>query len=172
MPIFIICSLLLGFLVKSRSVYLPLLLNDVVWMASGCLAAVFLLAGCFKKLSTTVWHDGFACGVLWAWYGYWQPLFNNDAPMFYLFPAYYTLLCTWMFLAVVNRSARFDRESRESLIYLQHHLTRFNTRIIGGLVIVSLMLQEHYLLYPIAMTLFIIRYSLQRCLEIVEERVG
>ena len=168
MPIFIISCLLLSFLVKTESVYLPFLLNDAVWLISGGVAIAFFVAGCLRKLSSSVWHDGFACGLLWAWYGNWQPLFNSEAPMFYLFPLYYAVLSGWMWLALINKCARFDQDSRESIIYFQHHLARFNTCGIGALVLLSLMLPDHYLLYPIVMTIFIVRYSLQRCLEIVE----
>ena len=170
MPIFIICCLLLAFLVKSQSVYLPFLIGPSIWVAGLSLAAVFLLAGCLKKLSSSVWHDGFASGALWAWYADWQPLFNSEAPMFYVFPVYFALLSAWMTLAIVNKSARFDAASRESLRYLQNNLARFDTRLLAGLVLISLLLPEHYLLYPIAMTLFIVRYTLQRCLEIIESQ--
>lgn len=163
-----VCCLLLGFLVKSQSVYLPLLLSQPVWLAGAGLATGCLLAGCLKKLATSVWHDGFACGVLWGWYGNWQPLFSSDAPMFYVFPWYYALLSAWMTLTIVNKAARFDAESRESLAYIQHNLARFDTCLIGFFVLASLMLPDQYLLYPISMTAFIVRHTLQRCLEIVE----
>ena len=168
MPIFIICCLLLAFLVKSQSIYLPLLISQPVWITCVSLAMIFLIAGYLKKLSSAIWHDGFATGVLWAWYGYWQPLFNSEAPMFYVFPIYYAVLSTWMTLAIVNKSGRFDLESRDSLRYLQHNLARFDTPILAGLVLISLMFPDHYLVYPLGMTLFIIRYTLQRCLEIID----
>lgn len=168
MPIFIICCLLLTFLVKSQSVYLPFLISQPVWVIAGCLGMVFWLLGCVKKLSASVWHDGFATGVLWAWYGNWQPLFAPEAPMFYVFPIYFALLTTWLTLAVVHKSAYFDAESRQTLRYFQANLARFDTRLFAGLVLGSLMLPEHYLLYPILMTLFIVRYTLQRSLEIIQ----
>lgn len=170
MPIFIICCLLLGFLVKSQSLYLSILISQPVWIAASCLAVGCLLAGCLKKRASPVWHDGFASAVLWAWYGNWQPLFASDVPMFYAFPIYYALLAGWMTLAVINNSARFDQASRESLHYLQHNLARFSTCAIACLVLASLVMPDYYLLYPISMTLFIIRYTLQRSLEIVESQ--
>ncbi len=168
MSIFIICCLLLAFLVKSQSIYLPFLISQSVWVIAGCLALVFWLVGCAKKLSASVWHEGFACGALWAWYGNWQPLFNPEAPMFYVFPIYFALLTTWLTLAVVRKSAYFDVESRETLRYFQANLARFDTRFFAGLVLASLALPEHYLLYPIAMTLFMVRHALQRSLEIIQ----
>ncbi|MGY6277079.1 hypothetical protein [Methylomonas sp. MgM2] len=170
MPIFIICCLLLAFLVKSQSVYLPFLIGQPVWLAGVSLSVIFLSAAWFKKLSSVVWHDGFACGVLWAWYADWQPLFDSEAPMFFVFPIYYALLSAWMTLAIINKSAHFDVESRNALRYLQNNLARFDTRLLGVFVLITLMLPDHYLLYPVAMTLFIVRYTLQRCLEIVDCR--
>lgn len=170
MPIFIVCCLLLAFLVKSQSIYLSFLLDQWVWMAGSAAAVLFLFLGWWKKLSGAVWHDGFAVGALSAWYGNWHPLFSRDAPMFYLFPLYYALLSGWLTLAIINKSARFDPASRESLIYLQHNLARFDTRLIACLVLASLVAPEHYLLYPSAMSLFIVRFTLQRCLEIIESQ--
>lgn len=168
MPIFVICALLLGVLVKIQSGYLPLLLSQSLWMTSAGLAIICLVAGCLKKLSSSVWHDGFATGILWAWYGNWQPLFSTDAPMFYVFPWYYALLSTWLTLSIVNKSERFDAQSRESLAYIQRNLARVDSCAVGVFVMISLMLPDHYLLYPITMTAFIVRHTLQRCLEIVE----
>lgn len=170
MPVFIVSCLLLGFLVKTQSLYLPILLNEAVWWSAGVFAVLCFIAGCLGKLSSSTWHDGFASGVIWAWYGGWQPLFDSEAPMFYWFPLYYALLATWVFLALINRASRFDQASREALRYLQDNLARFDTRILAGLLLLSLALTEHYLTYPLTMTLFILRYGLQRSLEICESR--
>lgn len=88
--------------------------------------------------------------------------------MFHMFPIYYAVLCTWMLLAVINKSAQLDAESRDALRYLQKYLARFDTCLVAAGVLLSLAFPEHYLLYPIVMTLFIVRSTLQRCLEIIE----
>jgi hypothetical protein len=168
MPIFIIFCIVLTTLVQTQSVYLPFLNDEPVWMAGGVLALLFLLAGCFKRLDSGVWHDGFACGVLWAWYGYWEPLFSKGSPMFHVFPIYYALLCGWMWFAFINKAARFDAASRDALRYLQTYLARFDACWLAGAVLASLAFPEHYLLYPILMTLFVVRSTFQRCLEIID----
>ena len=168
MPIFIIACVLLTTLVQIESQYLPWLHIESVWPAGGGLAGVFLLGGCLKKLSSSVWHDGFSCGGLWAWYGYWEPLFSKGSPMFHVFPIYYALLCAWMLLAFVSKSPRFDRESRDALRYLQKYLSRFDACMMASVVLISLALPEDYLLYPISMTLFIVRSTFQRCWEAIE----
>lgn len=76
--------------------------------------------------------------------------------------------CCGLAMAILNKSARFDAELRELLVYMQRSLARFDTGMIGSLVLIRLMLPEHYLLYLITMTAFIIRHTLQRCLEIIE----
>ncbi len=168
MPIFIVCCLLLTTLVQTQSGYLPYLNIEPVWQTGAGLAGLFLLAGCLKKLPSSIWHDGFACCLLWAWYGYWEPQFSKGSPMFHMFPIYYAVLCTWMLLAVINKSARLDAESRDALRYLQKYLARFDACWVAAGVLLSLAFPEHYLLYPIVMTLFIVRSTMERCLEIIE----
>lgn len=168
MSIFVVCCLLLFSLVISRSDYLGYLPALPVWEAGIGIALLFWLAGYAKKLSASVWHDGFVCGLLWAWYAGWQPIYGDEVPMFYGFPLYFALLTEWSLLAIVNRSARFDEASQASLRYMHRHMLRFDTRMIAAFVLASLMVPEHYLLYPIAMTSFIVRYAVERSLEIID----
>lgn len=168
MPIFIICCLLLTTLVQIHSPYLPLLNHEPVWMAGTVIASLFLVAAWVKKLPSSIWHDGFACACLWFWYGYWEPQFSKGSPMFHMFPIYYAALSAWMYWAFINKCRRFDQASREALLYLQKYLTRFDTCMIASVVLISLGLPEHYLLYPIIMTLFVVRGTLERCLEIIQ----
>ncbi len=170
MPFFIIFNLLLSTLVFIDSPYLPLLINDAAIILGSVISVGSLLAGAVKKLSTASWHDGFACGALLIWYAYWQPQFAIDAPMFRFFPIYYALLAGWLTIGLVNKSARFDLESRETVRQLQK-LARFDTRMIACLVLASLAFPEHYLSYPLVTTLFIVRFTMQRCLEIVDAEV-
>jgi len=160
--------LLLTTLVQTQSGYLPYWNIEPVWQTGAGLAGLFLLAGCLKKLPSSIWHDGFASCLLWAWYGYWEPQFSKGSPMFHMFPIYYAVLCTWMWFAVINKSAHFDLASQDALRYLQKYLARFDTCLIAAVVLSSLAFPEHYLLYPIVMTLFVISSTLQRCLEIIE----
>ncbi|MGR8929070.1 MAG: hypothetical protein ACU836_00415 [Gammaproteobacteria bacterium] len=168
MPILVICCLLLVFLLKSQSVYLPLLLNQWVWGGAAGLALLCFAGGCGKKLSSSVWHDGYASAMLWVWYGTWQPLFSTDAPMFFWFPIYFAVLTAWLSWGLIGKAARFDRDSLEALRYFQTRLARFDTRLIAVLLFIAVLVPEHYLLYPLAMTLFAVRYTFQRCLEIAD----
>jgi hypothetical protein len=168
MPIFIICSLLLTTLIETQSAYLNLLNIEAVWISTACLAALFLCSGCLKLAPGGVWHDGFASAALWTWYGYWQPLFSEGSPQFSLFPVYFALLSSWMLFGVINRSARFDWESQQTLRYFQRYLTRFDPCLMAALVLLTLAFPEHYLSFPLAMTFFIVRSAFFRCLEIID----
>ncbi|MFZ2406385.1 MAG: hypothetical protein WAW41_14690, partial [Methylobacter sp.] len=129
--------------------------------------AASLLAGYFKKVSTITWHDGFASSGLLVWYAYWEPQFNDDAPMFFFFPLYYALLTSIVTLTLINKSEYFDRESIVHLRYLEK-ISRFGINVAVAFVLVSLLITRHYALYPIAMTFFIIRHTMIACLEIID----
>jgi hypothetical protein len=168
MPIFIVCCLVLTTLIETQNAYLPLLNIEVAWVAGACAAVLFLGAGVLKLAPGSVWHDGFAVSCLWTWYGYWKPMFSEGSPQFSVFPVYFALLSSWMLFGFINRSPRFDWESQEALRYFQTYLSRFDTRLIAGLLLVCLALPEHYLSFPLVMTFFIVRSAFQRCLEIIE----
>jgi hypothetical protein len=71
---------------------------------------------------------------------------------------------------VIQKSAQLDADSREALRYLQKYLSRFDSCMVASGVLISLAFPEHYLLYPITMTLFIVRSTMQRCLEIIDSQ--
>ncbi|MGZ5009079.1 MAG: hypothetical protein ACXWFX_17500, partial [Methylobacter sp.] len=128
---------------------------------------VSLLAGYLKKAPTIIWHDGFATSALLVWYAYWAPQFDDDAPMFFFFPLYYSLLTSIVTVALINKSQDFDLESIRHLRYLDKN-SRFNIGMIIALVLVSLVITRHYALYPIAMTFFVIRHTMIACLETID----
>jgi len=166
---FIICCVLLTSLIESQSAYLAVLNIDLVWGAAACLAALLLCGGCLKWLPGSIWQDGFASAGLWTWYGYWRPQFSEGSPQFSLFPVYFALLSSWMLWGVIERSARFDWESQQTLRYFEKYLSRFDPCLMAGLVLISLAFPEHYLSYPLAMTFFIVRSAFYRCLEIIDQ---
>ena len=168
MPIFIVCCLVLTTLIQTQNAYLPLLNIEAVWVSAVCLAVLFLASGCLKLAPSSIWHDGFACSGLWAWYGYWKPLFSEGSPQFSVFPVYFALLSTWMLLGFINRSPRFDWESQQDLRHLQKYLSRVDPCLMAALLLVCLAFPEHYLSYPLTMTLFIVRSAFHRCLEIID----
>lgn len=164
---FILCSLTLAALVQNQNQFLQLLATPAALGIGLTVMAASLMAGYLKKIPTMIWHDGFATGCLLVWYAYWQPQFGDDAPMFFFFPLYFALLTSIVTLTLINKSEYFDHESIVHLRYLEKH-TRFNISVLVVLVLISLLITRHYTLYPIAMTLFIIRHTMTVCLEIID----
>lgn len=165
---FILCSMLLAVLVQNPNQFLQLLTTPVALGIGLTVIAGSLLAGYLKKAPSIIWHDGFATGCLLVWYAYWEPQFSNDAPMFFFFPLYFALLTSIVTLTLINKSEYFDQESIVQLRYLEKH-TRFNISVLVAFVLISLLITRHYTLYPIAMTLFIIRHTMIACLEIIDK---
>lgn len=166
---FILCSLSLAVLVQNQDAFLQPLTSPVALGIGLTIMAVSLLAGYLKKAPTVTWHDGFASGCLLVWYAYWGPQFDDDAPMFFFFPLYYALLTSIVTLTLINKSQYFDQESIHHLRYLEK-ISRFDINAIMVFVMVSLLITSHYALYPIAMTLFIIRHTMIVCLENIDRR--
>lgn len=164
---FVLCSLLLAVLVQKQNEFLPLLATPGALGIGLTIMAASLLAGYLKKIPTVTWHDGFASSCLLVWYAYWQPQFNDDAPMFFFFPLYFALFTSIVTLALVNKSQYFDPESVEHLRYLEKS-TRIHTGVMVAFVLISLLITRHYALYPITMTLFVIRHTMIACLEIID----
>lgn len=165
---FILCSMLLAALVQKQNEWLPLLATPTALAIGLTLMATSLLAGYFKKTTTLIWHDAFASSCLLIWYAYWTPQFNDDAPMFFFFPLYYALLTSIVTVTLINKSQYFDRESIQQLRYLDK-MSRFKMNAMIAFVLLSLLITRHYMLYPIAMTLFIIRHTMTICLETIDK---
>jgi len=164
---FIICSVSLAALVQNQNQFLSLLATPVALGVGLALMAASLLAGYFKKAPTVIWHDGFATSGLLVWYAYWMQEFNYDAPMFFFFPLYFALLTSIVTITLINKSEYFDLESIRHLRHLEKN-SYFNIGTIVVFVLISLLITRHYMLYPIAMTFFIIRHTMTVCLEIID----
>ena len=167
MPFFVIACLLLSGLAFLDSPYLPLLVDPSVTAVGAALGGGSLLLGVLQRASLSTWADGVACGALLVWYADWQPQFAEGAPMFRFFPLYYAALAGWLTLAFVAKSTRFDAESRQALRGILR-LVRFDIRLLAAIVLASLVFPEHYLLYPMMTSVFVVRFTLQRCLEIID----
>ncbi|MGZ4960168.1 MAG: hypothetical protein ACXV7J_13000 [Methylomonas sp.] len=167
MIVFILSSLILAILVQTQNTFLPLLATPVALGFGLAVMSTSLLAGFFKKLPSIAWHDGFATAGLLVWYAYWKPEFNDDTPMFFIFPLYYALLTSILTLALINKAPYFDQESVEYLRNLEK-LTRFDISVVVVFVLISLLITRHYALYPMAMTFFLTRHTMIVCLETID----
>ena len=119
------------------------------------------IAALSKRIHVSYAYDGFATGALLVWFSYWYPLFKKDAPMFYFFPLYFALLTAGVTLLFLRRDDWVDQESLKSMQYFSNKL-RFHPGIIASTVLISLEIHNHFLIFPITMTLFIMRYTFTR----------
>jgi hypothetical protein len=164
---FIALNLIMALLVQYRVEQIGWLSDASVQLAIAALGLAFLLGGWRFRLRTQHWHDGFAGAVVLLWYGQWLPLFDDDAPMFFYYPVYFALLTAILNLSLIQKAADFDVESVLHLRYLES-MTRFSMRFVIGLVLASLAVPQHYTLFPVMMTFFIVRHTMLVCLEMVD----
>jgi hypothetical protein len=169
MIVFVICSLVLAILVQNQNPFLQLLVTPVALGIGLTFMAASLLTGYFKKAPSIIWHDGFATSCLLVWYAYWSIQFNNDAPMFFFFPLYYALFTSVVTLSLINKSQCFDPDSIEQLRHLEK-ICRIDISVLIVFVLISLLIIDHYAVYPIAMTFFIVRHTMLVCLENIDRK--
>jgi hypothetical protein len=167
MIVFIISCLLVAFLAQNQNPYL-LLLTSPIGLGVSAFVIVFSLGmAYFKKTPSLIWHDTFSTAALLLWYGYWQPQFDPNAPMFVFFPLYFALFASIVTWTLILKSQRFDTESVLALRHL-NKIIRFDMPVAVVFVLVSIAIPEHYGLYMIAMTFFIMRHTIIVCLEAID----
>lgn len=164
MLMFILVSLGLCFIVQMANSLQHLLVTPLVAYAGVFSAIVGMLGVVSKKGSAQIWHDLFACGALLAWFAYWRPLFNDDAPIFFFFPLYFVFLGAFLEIGALSRRQRVDEATLGQMqAFAKNRMIQPWVLMLG--VLVSLKLEQHYLLYPVMMTLLLLRFALFRYLD-------
>jgi hypothetical protein len=164
MPLFIVLSLTLCFLVQNASPLQSLLITPLLIYIGLGLAVISMLGSLFKKLSTLIWYDIFAGGTLMVWFAYWKPLFKDDSPLFFFYPLYFALVTAFASLFFINQRDKIDDESFRLMRFLsQKSITQPWVIMLG--VLGGLELEQHFMLYPVMVTLLIIRFTLASCLQ-------
>lgn len=166
MLIFISLSLVLCYLAQTPSA-LPVMMTSPLFFYGGLAIALVSIIGLFfKKLPDRIGYDAFSSGTLLLWFAYWKPmpLFNGDSPIFFFFPLYFALMSAFTTLFLSNQNHSIDKES---LIYMRDFDKR---RMIPAwslmlLVLGSLEITQHYQLYPVMMTLLMLRFAFSSCLQ-------
>jgi hypothetical protein len=164
MVIFIVLSLAGCFLVQAASPLLKWLASPLVIYAGLAVAVVSLVAAMLEKGSARLWHDVFAGSVLLVWYAYWQPLFNGESPIFFFFPLYFVFMAAFVELFFVGQQHKMDHETLRQIRLLARQI-KIKPWMIMLVVLASLALPQHYLLYPVTMTLLMLRFALMSYLE-------
>lgn len=132
-----------------------------------CLGVALLcfLGELSKKLPNYLCYDGFSAAALVLWFAYWKPDFNDDSPIFFFFPLYFVFVGSFMTLYLL---AQVDKIDKETLRYMQGYLsytTLLKPWLVMPGVLASLAFTEHYLLFPVMMTLLMIRFAFASCME-------
>ena len=164
LPIFTFVCLLLTYLVWSGSPWLSYL--NTQW--SLYLGLSLIVAAGALILSPPIryrWsYDLFSLGCLLTWFAYWRRFFEVDAPVFSFYPVYFVLLSVFLTHFVIDSRSRLAPDQMH-LMRILYGFVGMRASILVLLVLVSLMIPGHYLIYPLAMTLLMIRYAFAVCLE-------
>jgi len=164
MPLFIVLSLALCFLVQTASSLQGLLVSPLLIYISLALAVISIFGSMFEKLSALIWYDIFSSSTLLIWFGYWKPLFKDDSPIFFFYPVYFSLMTAFITLFFIDQRHKIDKESFRIMQFLSKK-SIIRPWVVMICVLGSLELQQHFMLYPVTMTLLIMRFALASCLK-------
>ena len=164
MPLFIALSLALCFMVQMASSLQNELVTPLLIYIGLVIAIISIFGSLFKKLPALIWYDIFSSSTLLVWFAYWKPLFKDDSPIFFFYPLYFALMTAFVSLFFIGQRDKIDDES----FHLMQSLSKksiIQPWVVMVCVLGSLELQQHFMLYPVMMTLLIVRFSLASCLE-------
>jgi hypothetical protein len=112
MPLFIVFSLTLCFIVQNAGSLQSLLSAPLLIDISLGVAIISILGCVFKKQWILIWYDIFSSSTLLMWFAYWKPLFKDDSPIFFFYPLYFALVTALVSLFFIGQRHKID----ESLI--------------------------------------------------------
>ncbi len=164
MPLFIVFSLTLCFIVQNAGSLQSMLSAPLLIDISLGVAITSILGSVFKKQWILIWYDIFSSSTLLMWFAYWKPLFKDDSPIFFFYPLYFALVTAFVSLFFIGQRHKIDEESfRFMRSYSKKNLLQ--PWVLMVCVLGSLGLQQNFMLYPVMMTLLIIRFALTSCME-------
>ena len=104
-------------------------------------------------------YDLFAVGALLVWFSYWPPFFREGTPVFDIFPLYFAFISALFSLLFITKRENMDPDA---VIFMQwlSDSGRFNPLVIMLGVMVSLAFPQHFLLFPVTITLWVTRFAL------------
>ncbi|MGR9086670.1 MAG: hypothetical protein ACU841_06305 [Gammaproteobacteria bacterium] len=117
-----------------------------------------------KKGPERLWYDLFSTCSLLAWFASWQPIFKEDSPIFFFFPLFFAGMATFVTLAFINQRSKIDSLTLNQMQRISGQAGLQPWLIMTG-VLISLKLEEHYLVYPVMTTLLLLRFTLSGCLQ-------
>lgn len=158
MLLFIALSLGLCFVNRSPNA-LQTLLASPIFMYAGLVVALTSVAGLLlKKLSERIAYEAFLCGSLFVWFAYWKPLFNPQSPIFFFYALYFALMTAGVFLFLNNQRSKLDKQTlRYTQRFDEERL--FPPWLLMLFILGSLELRQHYQLFPVLITLLVLRFA-------------
>jgi hypothetical protein len=164
MPIFIVFNLALCLLMQYSSPFQSYLLKPLCIYIGLFFAIISFFGMMIKKLSIINWFDLFSSSALVLWFTYWKPLFTDDSPIFFYYPLYFAMMTALVSLFFIGQR---DKVDDQSLHFMQDFSKRkfVHPSFLMLCVLVSLVFQEHFMLFPTLMTLLILRFALEKCIE-------
>lgn len=164
MPVFISINLALSLLVPSKQPLLAILNHPIVFYIGCIIMLLSFLSYVFLKLNININYDLFLSATVLVWYQNWQPLFVDNSPIFYFYPIYFTFISAAIPLFIISQHQNIDFHSRKTMRSLyQKSRLQPGTIMLGSTL--SLMLPEHFLLYPITVTLLLLNHAFVKLLE-------
>lgn len=157
-PLFTLACLGLMILVWRQSAYLDLLDDPRILVLGLCSIVLSGSIALFGRKSFALCYDLFACGVSCTWFVHWREAYRIDAPVFAWYPIFFVLLIVVLNGQVIHQSDRMD-PLQQRMIRLLHSSRLLNPLLLTAAVLLSVYFSEHYIFYPIAMALFLIRCS-------------
>jgi len=163
MPLFIVLSLSLCFMVQTASSLQSALVTPLFIYIGLAIAIISIFGSLLKKMSTLIWYDIFSSSTLLVWFAYWKPLFKDDSPIFFFYPLYFALMTAFVSLFYIGQRDKIDDESFRLMLFLSKK-TILQPWIVMLCVLGTLELQQHFMLYPVMMTLLVTRFAFSSCL--------
>ncbi len=111
MPLFIVLSLALCFMVQTASSLQSALVTPLLIYIGLAVAIVSIFGNLFKKWPAIIWYDIFSSSTLLVWFAYWKPLFKDDSPIFFFYPLYFALMTAFVSLFFIGQRDKIDDES-------------------------------------------------------------
>jgi hypothetical protein len=164
MPVFIILSLSLCYIVETANPVQSFLTSPMIIYTGTSFAVISTIGIFFKKFHENMWYDLFFSSTLLTWFASWKSLFNDQSPMFFFFPLYFALTTAFATFILIGGRQRIDRQTRD---YMKAFVEKSGMEpwILMIFILGSLQLQHHFMLFPVLMTLLLVRYTLSGCLQ-------
>ncbi len=164
MYLFILLSLLLSFSVAAEIHQVFILYSEYLMYLGFIFITASMVMYAFHAFPCRIHYDGFATGSLMVWFPYWYPDFIEGSPVFIYFPLYYAFVTAVTSLIFIINKENVEAETLTLMQWLSDS-GRFHPVMIALFVLAGVYFKQHFLLYPVAITLLVSRYALARTLQ-------